>query len=88
MKSKDFYRGYYLSASSTLEPDATRYMARVAIMSLGGDKTQSQRFLDLQVFDSEQEALNHAVNAGKDWVDAQLVLEVARRLGRPAARLA
>ena len=81
MRTKDFYRGYYLTASSTPEPDFG-YMARVAIMALGGDKTQSQRFLDLQVFSSELEANDHAVKAGKDWIDAQLQQEASRRAQR------
>lgn len=46
-----------------------RYRASVAISALGGLKTQTQRFLDLAIFDSHDEAVEHARAAGMDWVD-------------------
>ncbi len=52
--------------------DDGRYQARVAIAALGGIKTRTQRFLDLQTFDSHDEAVACARQAGISWVDRQL----------------
>jgi hypothetical protein len=49
--------------------DDGRFQARVVITSLGGKNTRSQRFLDLQVFDTEAAAIEHARRAGMDWID-------------------
>ena len=69
MKQRCLYKGYYLTASST-RTDCGRYQARVAITALGGDKTRSQRFLDLDHFPTEAEADEHAIAAGRNWIDA------------------
>jgi hypothetical protein len=71
MSSKCFYRGYYLSAITTPE-DTGGYRARVAIMALDGDKTRSQRFVDFGLFASKDQADEHAIEAGKEWIDVQL----------------
>ena len=46
-----------------------RFQARVVITSLAGDRTRSQRFLDLKVFDSEDAAVEHARESGMEWID-------------------
>jgi len=71
MTSKCFHRGYYLSAVTTRDGDGG-YRARVAVMTLDGDKTRSQRFVDFGLFASKGQADQHAIEAGKEWIDAQL----------------
>jgi hypothetical protein len=44
----------------------------VAIMALDGDKTRSQRFVDFGLFASKDQADEHAIEAGKEWIDVQL----------------
>ena len=68
MTVRTVYRDYLLSCQPMRQDDG-RYQARVVITSLGGDKTRSQRFLDLQVFDSEAAAIDHARRSGIDWID-------------------
>lgn len=48
------YKGYYLTAGS-IRSDNGRYQARVAVTALAGEKTRSQRFLDLDQFATEAE---------------------------------
>lgn len=69
MSERSFYRDYLLSCQPMLQDDG-RYQARVVITSLGGETTRSQRFLDLEAFDSEAAAVEHARRAGMDWIDA------------------
>ena len=71
MNSRCFYKGYYLSAVST-ESDHARYRARVVIMALDGERTRSQRFVDLDCFDTKMEADRLAIEGGKAWVDTQI----------------
>ncbi len=69
---KPNYRSFYRDHMLTCRPqpqDDGRYQARVAISALGGLKTRAQRFLDLAVFESHDEAVEHARAAGMDWVD-------------------
>ncbi len=62
------YKGYHLTSNATRIDDG-RYQARVAITALAGDKTRSQRFLDLDDFATEFEADERGIAAGKDWID-------------------
>jgi hypothetical protein len=48
--------------------DDGTFQARVVITSLGGAKTRSQRFLDLEIFHSHDDAVEHARRAGVDWI--------------------
>jgi hypothetical protein len=73
--TKTFHRGYYLSAAATSEPEGG-WRARVAIISLDGDRTRSQRFLDFGVHDCAVAANAHAIASGKEWLDAQIRAEV------------
>ena len=67
MTTRAFYRGYLLSCQpSQLEG---RYQARVVITLLAGDRTRSQRFIDLESFDSESAAVERARLAGIEWID-------------------
>ena len=72
--TKTLHRGYYLSAAATAEPDGS-YRARVAIISLDGSRTRSQRFLDFGVHESAAAADLHAIDSGKEWIDAQIRAE-------------
>lgn len=68
LRTRTFYRDHLLSHQPTRD-DAGRFQARVAITYLGGEKTRAQRFLDLEAFDSEQEAIDRGRAAGIAWVD-------------------
>ena len=68
MTTRTVYRDHLLSCQPMRQDDG-RYQARVVITSLGGNNTRSQRFLDLQVFDTEAAAIEHARRSGMDWVD-------------------
>jgi hypothetical protein len=77
------YRTFYRDHMLTCRPFATedgRFQARVVISALGGLKTQAQRFLDLDTFDSHDEAVAAARYAGIQWVDKDVPVEVARKL--------
>ena len=66
--ARTVYRNFLLSCHPMPQDDG-RYQARVAITSLGGDQTRSQRFLDLQAFASEEAAIAHARQSGMEWID-------------------
>lgn len=68
MTVRAFYRDYLLTCQPAPQPDG-RYQARVVITSLAGDRTRSQRFLDLEVFSSEDAAIAHARQSGMEWID-------------------
>lgn len=68
MSARSFYRDYLLTCQSAPQPNG-RYQARVVITSLAGDRTRSQRFLDLDMFASAEAAIEHARQAGMEWVD-------------------
>ena len=70
---RQLYRDHLLSCSAVPMDDG-RYQARVAIAAISGDRTRAQRFLDLDAFATEDEALAHAGQAGCEWVDEQLAL--------------
>ena len=65
---RSFYRDHMLHCEPQTQDDG-RFQARVAISALGGMKTRAQRFLDLAVFKSHDEAVEHARLAGMEWVD-------------------
>jgi len=67
---RSFYKEHLLSCYP--QPlDNGRFQARVAITSLGGGRTRSQRFLDLEDFASFEAAIARGFQAGMDWVDGQ-----------------
>ena len=68
MIDRHLYKGYLLSCSP-MQLDDGRYQARLGITSMDSRKTRAQRFLDLDVFDTESEAAAHAKAAGMKWVD-------------------
>jgi hypothetical protein len=82
MKQKSLYRGYYISSLTTLN-DEGRFEARVAIMALDGERTRSQRFLDLEHFATEEEADERALAAAKEFIDAQLDRDHPTMSGAP-----
>jgi hypothetical protein len=49
-----------------------RYMARAAVVVLGGNRTQSQRVLDFETFDTEAEATARAQAGARAWIDAEM----------------
>lgn len=78
-QSTSIYRDYHLSCRP-MEMDDGTYQARVAIICVSGDKTRSQRFLDLEVFASEDVAIERARSVGMDWVDANAATSEAAHL--------
>jgi len=79
MRSKTLYKGHYLSANTTPEPEGG-HRARVAVMALDGGRTRWQRFLDFGVFETEESAEAHAIAAGKEWIDVQVKQEALATL--------
>lgn len=69
MSARGIYRGYTFADVSTPVENG-RYRARVAIMALDGTQTRSQRFLDLEVFSSLEEAGERVVAVARAWIDA------------------
>lgn len=67
--TRSIYRDHLLSCRPMLLDDG-QYQARVAITYLGGEKTRSQHFLDLEAFPSEAAANERAAQAAQSWVDA------------------
>ena len=68
MLDQHLYNGYLLSCHPRTIDDG-RYQARLGITAFAGDKTRGQRFLDLEVFTTENEAAAHAKAVGMQWVD-------------------
>ena len=65
------YKGYTFTDVTT-PTDGGRFKARAAIMALDGGRTRSQRFLDLETFNTEAEARARVAVAAKAWIDADL----------------
>jgi hypothetical protein len=63
-------KDYLLSCSPLLREDGL-YQARVAITYLGGERTRSQRFLDLDSFPTKEQAVAAAQAAGIEWVNRE-----------------
>jgi hypothetical protein len=65
------YLGHLLHYAPVPLPDG-RFRARVVITALEGDYTIAQRFLDLEEFGSEADAVACARAEGRSWVDTQV----------------
>ena len=63
-----FYREHLLNCSAMCMDDG-RHQARVAIAAVSGERTRAQVFLDLGLFATAAEAVAHAEQSGKEWVD-------------------
>ena len=68
---RNVYQGFVFTDVSTRTDDG-RYRARVAIMSLDGTRTRSQRFIDLEVFATQAEALDRLTLVAKAWIDNEV----------------
>ena len=55
----EIYKNFTVYDLTTQMEDG-RYMARAAVVTLGGSRTLSQRFLDCETFDTEAEATARA----------------------------
>ena len=69
MSGRGIYKGYTFADVSTPTDDG-RFRARVAIMALDGTRTRSQRFIDLEVFRSLDEAGDRVGKVARAWIDA------------------
>ena len=65
------YKGYTF-ADVTTKTEGGRFKARAAIMALDGGRTRSQRFLDLETYNTEAEANTRVISAAKAWIDADV----------------
>ena len=68
---RHLYKDYLLSCSPLLREDGL-YQARVAVTYLGGERTRSQRFLDLDSVPTKEQAVAAAQAAGIEWVDREV----------------
>ena len=69
MSARAIYKGYTYTDVST-PTDNGQYRARVAIMAIDGTRTRSQRFIDLEVFPTREEAGERVVVVARAWIDA------------------
>ena len=69
VSTREIYKGYTFADVST-PMESGQYRARVAIMALDGTRTRSQRFLDLEIFPTPEEAGERVVNVARAWIDA------------------
>lgn len=69
MDSRRVYKGYAVADVSTPTDDG-RYRARAAIMSLASERTRSQRFIDLEVYRTLEQAQERSMAAAIAWIDA------------------
>ena len=69
MNARGIYKGYTFADVSTPMENG-RYRARVAILALDGTQTRSQRFIDLEVFPTLEEAGARVVAVARAWIDA------------------
>ena len=74
MNSNSYYKGYHMACISSAT-DNGGFRARVAVMALDGQRTRSQRFLDMEVFPDRPQADARALAGGMEWIDAQLIRE-------------
>lgn len=70
MNPRYVYQGYVFTDVSTRTDDG-RYRARVAIISLAGTRTRSQRFIDLEVYPTQEAALERITVVAKAWIDSE-----------------
>lgn len=68
---RHLYKDFALSCAPLRLEDG-RYQARVAITYLGGERTRSQRFLDLDAFATLEEAVAAAQAAGIEWINREI----------------
>ena len=68
MNATGIYKGYTFADVSTPTENG-RYRARVAILALDGTQTRSQRFIDLEVFHTLEEASERVVTVARAWID-------------------
>lgn len=68
MNERRIYKGYTV-ADVTTQSDDGRYRARAAIMSLTGERTRSQRFLDGEVYPTREEAQERTMSMAMTWID-------------------
>jgi hypothetical protein len=67
--SRSIYKEYVLSCRAS-QLDGGGFRATVALICMGGEKTRSQHFLDLDgIFSTEAEANDRARCAGIDWIE-------------------
>lgn len=71
VKVQNSYQGFVFTDVSTRMDDG-RFRARVAIVSLAGTRTRSQRFIDLEVYATQAEALDRVTVVARAWIDNEV----------------
>jgi hypothetical protein len=66
----DVYRDFTIRDLTTRMEDG-RYIARAAVVGHSG-RTLSQRFLDLETFDTEERASARAQAGARAWIDEEM----------------
>ena len=79
MSARQIYKGYSFADIST-PTESGQFRARVAIMALDGTRTRSQRFIDLEIFRTSEEAQERVMAVARAWIDAN---DGADRLALP-----
>ena len=64
------YRGYQVTPMATPTDDG-KHRAVAAIVSMGGSRTRSQRFIDLGVFSDPAVAKERALLAAESLIDSE-----------------
>jgi hypothetical protein len=82
------YREHLISSYATAD-DSGSYRAHAAIAAVGLTLARAQRFIDLEGFSTEAEAVSHAEVAAIDWLDhnGAITPSSAALLGRHPARV-
>lgn len=68
---RSVYQGFVFTDCSTRTEDG-RFRARVAIMSLEGTRTRSQRFIDLEIVPSQTAAIERITAVAQAWIDTEI----------------
>lgn len=82
------YREHLISCYATAD-DGGSFRAHAAIAAIGISLARAQRFIDLEGFSTEAEAVSHAEVAAIDWLDhnGAITPSSAALLGRHQARV-
>ena len=70
MTYRHSYKGYAFDDDTTRTDDG-HYRARVVLVTIGTERTRTQRFIDLETFAKEDDARQRAIAAARAWIDEE-----------------
>ena len=73
------YQGYSFVDLTTLVRVGA-YKARAAVAVAPSNRSQSQRILDFEIFESRSDAQKRAIEGARTWIDTQVRAEREARL--------